>query len=139
MCPLCLLCVLRVTAVWSTKCTKNHRGHEELGSLPGTQKENSIFAAMKYTQTTLSKIESMIHEAGYILRYERGSFQSGFCILEDRKVVVLNKFLQLEGKINTLIDLIGQLKIDAETLTPESKKWYADAMLKVRGTDAAEE
>ena len=94
---------------------------------------------MKYTQTTLNKLEKVIEESGYILRFERGTFQSGYCILEDRKVVVLNKFLQLEGKINTLIDLIGQLKIDAETLTPESKKWYADAMLKVRGTDAAEE
>ena len=70
----------------------------------------------------------MIEESGYIVRYERGSFQSGFCILEDRKVVVLNKFLQLEGRINTLIDLIPQLKIDAETLSPESKKWFDDIM-----------
>lgn len=83
---------------------------------------------MKYTQTTLNKIETLIEEAGYIVRYERGSFQSGFCILEDKKVVVLNKFLQLEGRINTLIDLIPQLKIDAETLTPESKKWFDDIM-----------
>lgn len=83
---------------------------------------------MKYTQTTLSKIESMIHEAGYILRYERGSFQSGFCILEDKKVVVLNKFLQLEGRINTLIDLVPQLRISGESLTPDSKKWFTDIM-----------
>lgn len=81
---------------------------------------------MKYTQTTLDKIETLIEETGYIIRYERGSFQSGFCILEDRKVVVLNKFLQLEGRINTLIELITQLKIEAETLTPESKKWFDD-------------
>jgi len=94
---------------------------------------------MKYTQTTLNKLEKVIEESGYILRFERGTFQSGFCILEDKKVVVLNKFLQLEGKINTLIDLIGQLKIDAETLTPESKKWYADAMLKVRGNNTKSE
>ena len=65
---------------------------------------------MKYTQTTLDKIDKMIEESCYIVRYERGSFQSGFCILEDRKVVVLNKFLQLEGRINTLIDLVPQLK-----------------------------
>src|SRR5688572_26839648 len=83
---------------------------------------------MKYTQTTLDKIEKVIEEAGYIVRYERGSFQSGFCILEDRKVVVLNKFLQLEGRINTLIDLIPQLRIDAEALTPDSKKWFLDIM-----------
>lgn len=83
---------------------------------------------MKYTQTTLDKIETLIEETGYIIRYERGSFQSGFCILEDRKVVVLNKFLQLEGRINTLIELIPQLKIKAESLTSESKKWFDDIM-----------
>jgi hypothetical protein len=81
---------------------------------------------MKYTQNTLDKIEKVIEESGYIVRYERGSFQSGFCILEDRKVVVLNKFLQLEGRINTLIDLLPQLKINSETLTPESRKVYDD-------------
>jgi hypothetical protein len=83
---------------------------------------------MKYTQTTLDKIEKIVEECGYIVRYERGSFQSGYCILEQRKVVVLNKFLQLEGRINTMIDLIPQLNIDANTLTPESKKWYDDIM-----------
>jgi hypothetical protein len=48
--------------------------------------------------------------------------------LEDRKVVVLNKFLQLEGRINTLIDLIPQLKINGERLTPDSKKVFDDIM-----------
>ena len=83
---------------------------------------------MKYTQTTLDKIEKIVEECGYIVRYERGSFQSGYCILEQRKVVVLNKFLQLEGRINTLIDLIPQLQIDADSLTPDSRKWYDDIM-----------
>jgi hypothetical protein len=94
---------------------------------------------MKYTQTTLNKVETLIEESGYIVRYERGSFQSGFCILEDKKVVVLNKFLQLEGRINTLIDLIPQLKIDAETLTPESKKWFDDIMGRYHAANNGEE
>ena len=61
---------------------------------------------MKYTQTTLDKIERVIEESGYIIRYERGNFQSGYCIPQDKKVVVLNKFFQTEGRINTLIDLL---------------------------------
>ena len=94
---------------------------------------------MKYTQTTLDKIEKVIEESGYIVRYERGSFQSGFCILEDRKVVVLNKFLQLEGRINTLIDLIPQLKIDVLTLSPESKKVFDDIMGRYHAANQADE
>jgi len=83
---------------------------------------------MKYTQSTLSKLESIPEQAGYVLRYERGTFQSGYCILESRKVVVLNKFLQTEGRINTLLDLIPQLEIDTELLTDEARKLYADLM-----------
>ena len=86
---------------------------------------------MKYTQTTLDKLEAIAEEAGYVLRYERGNFQSGYCILEERKVVVLNKFLQTEGRINTLIDLIPQLEINTELLTEESKKLYIDIMSKI--------
>ena len=94
---------------------------------------------MKYTQTTLDKIEKVIEETGYSVRYERGTFQSGFCILEDRKVVVLNKFLPLEGRINTLIDLIPQLKIDPATLTPESRKVFDDIMGRYHAANGSEE
>ena len=79
---------------------------------------------MKYTQTTLDKLEAIPEQAGYILRYERGTFQSGYCILEDKKVVVLNKFLQIEGRINTLVELIPQLEINTDVLTEEAKKLY---------------
>ena len=77
---------------------------------------------MKYNQSTLDKLEKIVEEAGYVLRYERGTFQSGYCILEQKKVVVLNKFLQTEGRINTLLDLIPQLEIRFELLSEESKK-----------------
>ena len=90
---------------------------------------------MKYTQTTLDKLEAVVEEAGYVLRYERGTFQSGYCILEERKVVVLNKFLQLEGRINTMLDLIPQLGIDTELLTEESKKLYKEVLLKFQAEE----
>jgi hypothetical protein len=85
---------------------------------------------MKYTQTTLDKLETVVEEAGYVLRYERGSFQSGYCILEERKVVVLNKFLQVEGRINTMLDLIPQLEINTELLSEESKRKYKEVIEK---------
>ena len=83
---------------------------------------------MKYTQHTLDKIERVIEEGGYIIRYERGTFQSGFCILQEKKVVVLNKFLQTEGRINTLIDLLPLLKVNIDDLTHESQKLYDELM-----------
>ena len=79
---------------------------------------------MKYTQNNLDKIERIVEERGYIIRYERGNFQSGYCILQAKKVVVLNKFLQTEGRINTLIDLLPQLEINYDALTHESQKLF---------------
>ena len=90
---------------------------------------------MKYTQATLDKLESVVEQAGYILRYERGTFQSGYCILESKRVVVLNKFLQTEGRINTMIDLIPQLEIDTEQLTDESKKLYMDIISRLEAKE----
>ncbi len=83
---------------------------------------------LKFTPSTLEKLEKVVSEAGYILRYERGTFQSGYCVLESKKVVVLNKFLQTEGRINTLIDLISDLQIEPGYLSTESLRLYEEIM-----------
>ena len=83
---------------------------------------------MKYNQHTLNRLEKILEEANYVVRYERGSFQSGYCILEDKKVVVLNKFLNVEGRINTVIDLIPAVSINYEMLTVDAQKMYDEVM-----------
>jgi hypothetical protein len=59
--------------------------------------------SFKYTPQTLKKIESLLEEMGYITRYEKGNFNSGYCILEDRKIAVVNKFLTVESRIKVLL------------------------------------
>lgn len=85
---------------------------------------------MKYTQSTLDKLEDILGESDYVVRYERGTFQSGWCLLEAKKVVVLNKFLDIEGRINTMLELIPQLAIDYDKLTLESQKLYDEVIKK---------
>ena len=79
---------------------------------------------MKYTQSSLDKLSAILGESGYVVRYERGTFQSGWCLLEQKKIVVLNKFLDTEGRVNTLVELIPQLAIDFDRLTHESQNLY---------------
>lgn len=93
---------------------------------------------MKYTQSTLDKVEKILESSGYVLRYERGTFQSGYCILEERKVVVLNKFLPIEGRINTLIDLIPQLEVKPVDMPPDAKKLYDEIIGKLQSGNDAE-
>ena len=85
---------------------------------------------MKYTQSYLDKLEDIPGQSGYIIRYERGTFQSGWCLLEEKKMVILNKFLDTEGRINTLLDLIPQVDIAFDKLTHESQKLYEEVIKK---------
>ena len=86
--------------------------------------------SMKFTQSYLDKLEDILGESDYTVRYERGTFQSGWCLLEQKRIVVLNKFLDTEGRINTLFELIPQLHIDFDKLTHESQKLYEGVMKK---------
>ena len=83
---------------------------------------------MKFNQSTLDKLEDVLEQSGYVVRYERGTFQSGYCILEQKKVVVLNKFLLQESRINTLLELIPQVNISFDALTADSQKLYEEVM-----------
>jgi hypothetical protein len=85
---------------------------------------------MKPTQGNLDKLQNILSESAYVVRYERGTFQSGWCLLEAKKIVVLNKFLDTEGRMNTLTELIPQVTIDFDKLTIESQKLYEDLVKK---------
>ena len=86
---------------------------------------------MKFNQQTLQKLEAILSQSDYVIRYERGNFQSGWCLLEAKKVVVLNKFLDVEGRINTLLDLIPQITIHYDKLTIESQRLFDEVNKKV--------
>ena len=93
---------------------------------------------MKLTQTTLDKLEDILGESEFVVRYERGNFQSGWCLLEAKRIVVLNKFLNVEARINTLLELIPVLDIQFDKLTHDSQKLYTEVQ-KLSLTDANKE
>ena len=80
---------------------------------------------MKYNSTTLKKIEDIFKEGGYTVRFEKGNFQNGYCILEKRRVVVINKFHEVEAKINSMVEiLISITDLELENLSSESTQLY---------------
>lgn len=91
---------------------------------------------MKYTPANLDKLEAILTQSEYVVRYERGTFQSGWCLLESKRVVVLNKFLTTEGRINTLMEIIPQLDIQFDKLTLESQKLFEEVVRKSVISDA---
>ena len=69
----------------------------------------------KFTPAYLKKLEEVLEQSGYDVRYEKGNFKSNFCILEDKKVVVINKFSVLESRIQSLLEIIQSL-VESRTI-----------------------
>lgn len=79
---------------------------------------------VKYTKQFLHKLEDLMAETEFALRYERGNFKSGYCILNSKKVAIVNKYFSYEGKINCLVDIIKEIEIDTERLSEKNQSLY---------------
>jgi hypothetical protein len=77
-----------------------------------------LFLGLMLTLTThtLEKLELLLKSAGYRVRYEKGNFKTGACMLLSSRVVVVNKFSNLESKIQALTELLRELDIDLNLL-----------------------
>lgn len=73
------------------------------------------------SQYNLDKIEDLVENIGYKIRYEKGNFRTGACVLQHTKVIVVNKFSTLEIKINSLIQLVWEFEVRREDL--DEKQW----------------
>jgi len=82
--------------------------------------------SIKYSKNYLNKLEDILSETDYVLRYEKGSFKSGYCLLKETQIVIVNKYFTTEGKINCLIEIINSLDIDNQTLSDKNKKVMSD-------------
>ena len=79
--------------------------------------------SFKYTPNTLKKLEQLFEEMSYIIRYEKGNFNSGYCLLEEKKIVVINRFLNIEGKINALAEIVPTIAVTESDLSGEMLKF----------------
>jgi hypothetical protein len=77
---------------------------------------------IKYTKHFLDKLENLFASSEYILRYEKGNFKSGYCVLKENKIVIINKYFPIEGKINALIDIINELNLDPKDSNDKSSQ-----------------
>lgn len=77
--------------------------------------------ALTYTQYTLDKLEALLISLGFKLRYEKGNFKTGSCLLENDRMIIVNRFSNLESKINSLADLLQHSETDDSLLDDKQK------------------
>ena len=86
-----------------------------------------IFDKMiKYNPKTLLKLEQLFKKSDYIVRYERGQFQSGYCLVKDKKVIVINKFYTVDAKIGCFLEMLQEIQLPIELLNEDLQQFYVE-------------
>jgi len=75
------------------------------------------------TQHSLEKLESLLKDLGYRVRYEKGNFKTGACVLQSNRVVVVNRFSNLEMKIGALVSILRDIPLDGGTLDEKQRQF----------------
>ena len=75
------------------------------------------------TNHTLEKLETLLKSAGYKVRYEKGNFKTGACLLQASRMIVINKFSGLESKISAINELVQELDIDTGLLDDRQQQF----------------
>ncbi len=79
---------------------------------------------LKYTTTNLKKLETLFKEIGYVIIYEKGRFNSGYCIVNEKKVIVVNKFYKKEARINCLVGILQTIDFEQSILSQAGTDFY---------------
>ncbi|MGB1205673.1 MAG: hypothetical protein ACPG5B_08515 [Chitinophagales bacterium] len=84
---------------------------------------------IKYTENTLKQLQQILKEGGYQVRKGKGAFNTGYCILEKKKVIVLNRYHSTEAQIYAIMDILSKIELKVENLPSALKKLYAKVLV----------
>jgi len=70
----------------------------------------------------LQELEKISKELGYKVRFEKGNFTGGDCRVKENRVIVINKFLPLEGKIATFAQVLAHIGVEGVYMSPQVRK-----------------
>ena len=69
-------------------------------------------------EALLEELRETCEHLGYSIRYEKGDFDGGHCILKEQRLLIVNKRFTIERKISTIARALGELGVDAIFVKP---------------------
>lgn len=90
---------------------------------------------LRPTAGNLKKLEQLLESLGYKIIYEKGSFQSGYCLVNERKMIVMNKFYKTDMRVNSLLKILAELQPNPEQFEEDQQEFYASLPLTLSGGD----
>ena len=85
----------------------------------------------KEFEEIIQDLKKLALQMGAEVRFEKGDFKGGYCILKDSKVIVVNKMASLQRKIMILSMALKELGIDKIYLTPKIRE-IIDEMVEIK-------
>ena len=76
----------------------------------------------KEFEETLQDLKALAGQLGAAVRFEKGDFKGGYCILKDNKVIVINKMANLQKKVMILSAALKEIGVDKIYLTPRMRE-----------------
>ncbi len=76
----------------------------------------------KEFEEVLDELKSLANELGATVRFEKGDFKGGYCLLKDSKVIVINKLANLQRKVMILSAALKELGIESIYLSPKLRE-----------------
>ncbi len=77
----------------------------------------------KEFEDTLQDLKALAAQLGAKVRFEKGDFKGGYCILKESKVIVINKLTNLQRKVMILSAALKELGVDKIYLTPKIREF----------------
>jgi len=76
----------------------------------------------KEFEEIIQELKALANQLGATVRFEKGDFKGGYCIILDSKVIVINKTTNLQRKVMILSAALKELGVDKIYLTPKMRE-----------------
>ena len=76
----------------------------------------------KEFEEIIQDLKALALQLGAEVRFEKGDFKGGYCLLKENKVIVVNKMMNLQRKVMTLSAALKELGIDNIYINPRMRE-----------------
>ncbi len=79
----------------------------------------------------LRELEELAAKSGITLRYEKGDFDGGYCVLKAERIIVLNRRLVAQKRTSVLAQALAEVGIEEVYLKPAVRIFIEDEIAKI--------
>ncbi len=85
----------------------------------------------------LKELEELAVRSSIGIRYEKGDFEGGFCVLKTERLVVVNKKLPTPKRASVLAQGLAEVGIEEVYLKPAVREFIEDELAKAARTESS--